>query len=212
MRNEANLGQHSTTSDSRDDRSNRPEFIDPDLYAIRAFIDLDDTVDTGGYAEPMQAERPQGAPNERMRASKWHRPKTSPARTLLSTTASFIKRPDAPRVLALLVLVTFIVLEPGFVVFLFVMSFLTLLVLYFSLGPDPFQNWAINRYKRLRDRDPDAAERLRLRAAKTSRKLSALIEKLPEKWTTGLYLPDFEEPQDLPETWNTDPFERLARQ
>jgi hypothetical protein len=193
------------------DRCTTPETTDPDLCAIRAFIDGDDVLDTveqtGSFdAHPVPSNR-----DRSMRPSEKSPAKTSHSRGFFEHSTSLIKRPDAPRILAFVVLVAFILLKPGLVFFLFGMSLLTVLVLFFSLGPDPFQSWAINRYKKLRGRDPDAAERLRQCAARTSKTLSALIDKLPEKWTTGLYLPDFEEPQDLPEIWATDPFERLAQ-
>ncbi|PIE08599.1 MAG: hypothetical protein CSA73_01480, partial [Rhodobacterales bacterium] len=61
-------------------------------------------------------------------------------------------------------------------------------------------------------RDPDRAEALRARAAGLSARLARLLERLPNRWTQGLYLPTFEEPSPDVYEDDTDPFERLVAQ
>ena len=53
---------------------------------------------------------------------------------------------------------------------------------------------------------------MRSRAAKTSAAIGVIVDRLPESWTQGLYLPDFDEPDDLAEKWKSDPFDRLNRE
>ena len=65
-------------------------------------------------------------------------------------------------------------------------------------------------FDRLKARDPDKAERIRKRAAGVSNALNRGLERLPENWTRGLYLPDFETDGYVPEKLKVDPFEDLA--
>lgn len=212
MRYEADLDEHSENSELKDKDSTKPERLDLDLQNIRSVIgpDLAQTA----VEQTSQANAEKAAQNLRSHAQTIHESfwKRSLRQWLVNSAASFVWRPDAPKILSFLLLLTLCVLEPGFVIFLLVMALLIALVLYFSFGPDQVQDWVISRYRSLRKRDPAAAERIRRRAAEASRRLSAIVEKLPERWTTGLYLPDFEEPAEPPEKFKSDPFERLANQ
>ena len=212
MRNEPNLNDHSSNSGHKGDGSKKPAPIDPDIHAIKSLVELDDAQKAIGRLAPAQAEDDLKTVVRHAQASEQSCQKRPPAQWILKPALSFLRRPDAPRILSFLLLLTIFVLKPGLVVFLFVMGLLIGLVLFFSFGPDRVQNWVINRYRRLRERDADAAERIRRRAAGAIKRLSAIVEKLPERWTTGLYLPDFEEPAELPENLKSDPFERLANQ
>lgn len=209
MRNEANPDQNPTASEVEGDWARGREQSDPALQAIRAVLEADDAEQTVERARPVRTEEdiePQGV---RAHASEEPHQKKSPAEWLLGLVRSFLRRPDAPKLLSALLLLTLFMLQPGFILFLLLMALLIGIVLYFSLGPDTVENWIIDRHRRLRDRDPAAADRLRRRAAATSRRLSVLVEKLPASWTQGLYLPDFEEPSELPARLHSDPFERL---
>lgn len=127
-------------------------------------------------------------------------------------TVRFFRRPDAPRLMAIMLLVIIFLAEPWFVLTVFLLAILTALVAYFSLGPDRVTELVVAWYDRLRQRDPDRAATLRHRAASCSKKMSEIVERLPDRWTTGLYLPDFEEPPELPKKMKSDPFDRLAAQ
>jgi hypothetical protein len=50
------------------------------------------------------------------------------------------------------------------------------------------------------------------RSGGMSKLISGIVERLPDKWTTGLYLPDFEEPAELPDKMQSEPFDRLTTQ
>ncbi|MFA3916243.1 hypothetical protein [Ruegeria hyattellae] len=212
MPNEAELNQSSTTSELKNDGSTGSEPIDPVLENIRSAIDLNTARAVGSSAGPAQAEEVVPEFEEQAQQIRQIVLKTLPVRRAHQLVRSFLKRPDATRILSVLLLLVLLVLQPGVVVFLFLIAVLIGFVLYFSFGPDRAQDWVRNRYLGLRERDPDGAERIRRRAAVASKKLSEIVEKLPERWTAGLYLPDFEEPEELPEKFKTDPFERLANQ
>lgn len=77
------------------------------------------------------------------------------------------------------------------------------------LGPDRIRGMVQGYYTRLRQEDENRAEALRERAAATSTWIGQLLAALPEEWTRGIYLPDFE-PEDAPHAkLSEDPFERL---
>ncbi|PTR37549.1 hypothetical protein SAMN05216376_110206 [Mameliella alba] len=197
---------------------------DPDLLAIRTMLDQhEDTQSPSEQAARQRRRRriiPQGSAAQdhapavaaRVQPSERTGKKGPPLQWLRTRARAFLRRPDAPRILSLLLLLTLVILKPGFVVFLAVMSLVAALALYFSIGPDRVQAWVVGRYDRLRDRDPDAADRLRKRAAAASKWLAVVIDKLPESWTAGLYLPDFDTPAEPHAKLERDPFERLARQ
>lgn len=78
------------------------------------------------------------------------------------------------------------------------------------LGPDRIGAMVSGYYGRLRDRDEGRAEEMRQRAATASAWIGDLLAALPESWTRGLYLPDFEPEPDPHEKLSEDPFERLG--
>lgn len=78
------------------------------------------------------------------------------------------------------------------------------------LGPDRVGAMVSGYYLRLRDRDEARAEEMRQRAATASAWIGDLLAALPESWTRGLYLPDFEPEPDPHEKLSQDPFERLG--
>ncbi|GKY87536.1 hypothetical protein [Sinisalibacter aestuarii] len=122
----------------------------------------------------------------------------------------FLKRPDAPRRLALALLVLAAIFAPGKLAFLAILAVLMAGVGYVSLGPDRVHELIADWHDRLAQRDPQRAEAIRLRAARVSRAAMALADRLPERWTSGLYLPDFEPAAEMPEKMKHDPFDRLA--
>lgn len=214
MRNKARLEDGSAETTTTANESGEPEAFDPTLHAIRAVVADED-------AQQNQASNTMQSTTDEADAPKWDAPANTPefasqlkklAKWLVGAGLSFLKRPDAPRLLSILFLLALIILKPGFVLFLFLMFVLVGLVLYFSFGPDQVESFAIERFRRLRERDSDAAEKLRHRAAKASKTLSMIVDRLPDKWTAGLHLPDFEYPPELPEKMKSDPFDRLIGQ
>ena len=85
-----------------------------------------------------------------------------------------------------------------------------LLVAWASVGSDGFAELVAKAYAKLKERDPGKAERIRRGAIAVTRTLNRGLERLPERWTRGLYLPDFETDGYVPERLMVDPFEDLA--
>lgn len=102
------------------------------------------------------------------------------------------------------------------VVPLHLLAILALLVLLacaglaWGLGYDRIRRMVLARFHAIQAADPARAEALRLRAAGLSRRLDHMLGYLPDRWTRGLYLPDFE-PEEAPEAFSADPFDRLER-
>lgn len=106
---------------------------------------------------------------------------------------------------------TLVMLMPGWVVPVTVfLSLLAVVTMYFVLGHDRIRRLIVAWYRRVERRDPARAENLRARAAFWSRRVSDWTATLPESWTQGLYIPDFEPEPEQPEILQTDPFERLS--
>jgi len=202
----------SPTSDNSTDDLDPDDQLDPTTEAIRQLI-LEDKA-----LHPPRDEPPGAVPGE---STAKPRKDTGHARSiwtkriavaLIRLAVRFLRRPDAPRLIAIVLLVIAFLMEPWFLVGLFGFGLLTAQIVYFSLGPDRVNELVAAWYDRLRQRDPAKAETIRRRAARSSRQISAIIDRLPDNWTTGLYLPDFEEPEELPEKMKVDPFDRLAAQ
>ncbi len=103
------------------------------------------------------------------------------------------------------------ILRPWLLPAIFFISLWVLLIAYLTLGPDRMAEFVSVGWHRLRARRPALAENLRRRADALALRLDALLDRLPEKWTAGLYLPDLSAPED-PDTTRPDPFDRLARE
>jgi hypothetical protein len=131
---------------------------------------------------------------------------------LARSVTTFLQRPGASRTLAILMLSIIFFVMPWFVLLLLLLSMMIASIIYLSLGPDKVGALVAAWHARLRRRDPDKAEDARRRAALWSNRISAIADHLPEKWTAGLYLPDFEKESERPEKMKTDPFDRLDAQ
>lgn len=89
------------------------------------------------------------------------------------------------------------------------LSTVLLAITYLSLGHDRSAEIAAAGYRNWERRDPDSAEIARTRAARWSARLSRLIERLPDSWTQGLHVPDFEKTDPEEDPFQGDPFDRL---
>ncbi|MEM9911526.1 MAG: hypothetical protein AAF922_12150 [Pseudomonadota bacterium] len=174
--------------------------VDPQLVVIRTVM-----AENARPAAPRKTQEVRPARQAR-------KSKRGTAKKITRPLLSVLARPDMPRILSGFLLVFLLVFFTGPVLFIASMAMLLALVLYFSLGPDRVRDLVLERYARLKARDPEAAARLRGRAAKASQALGNVVDRLPESWTRGLYLPDFEEPDEGSERWTSDPFERLKQQ
>ncbi|PIE09149.1 MAG: hypothetical protein CSA73_00010 [Rhodobacterales bacterium] len=207
---------------------------DPDLAAIRRIMAsqpartpraVRELVDRAG-ADPQDerwSDKPAPTKNLARGEGAWQTPPTrqdlSPAgqakdvlNTLLRPVRSFLARPDAPRLLVTATLAVIVVLWPLVVLGAVLLAVALAAVAWFSLGPDRVYEMILDGYWRLHARNPDRAEALRARAAGLSARLTRLLERLPDRWTQGLYLPSFEEPRSDVCEDDSDPFERLVSQ
>ncbi|MDA5092770.1 RDD family protein [Aliiroseovarius sp. KMU-50] len=133
------------------------------------------------------------------------------ARRLLARLAvQALSHPRTPRVLAVTILLVVFILWPVFILMLALFTLMVAAIIYLSVGPATVDAFVAKRFYKLRDRDPGRAEELRQRAIRTVRFLDKIVTRLPERWTDGLYLPDFEDGAPKPEKMQSDPFDRLS--
>ena len=111
--------------------------------------------------------------------------------------------------LGLVTLALILLLPPWVAPALFVGVVVAAIAMMAVLGYDGLSELAIAHYRHLQIKDPERAEAQRARAARIAARLNRLIEVLPESWTRGLYIPDFEPGPEPPEKMRADPFERL---
>lgn len=124
--------------------------------------------------------------------------------------ATFMRRPDAARRLALAILVFAVFVWTAEVMWLTLLIPLAALITWASVGNEGCVELTAAWFNRLKARDAAKAERIRARAAAVTRGLNRGLERLPQSWTQGLYLPDFETDGYVPEKLKVDPFEELA--
>lgn len=92
----------------------------------------------------------------------------------------------------------------------FVCLFLAALVIpYLTIGHDRSMEIAARGYDLLCRLSPRLAEHLRDWAASRTASLEHWLSCLPERWTAGLYLPDFGSEASPPDKVQMDPFDRL---
>ncbi len=115
-----------------------------------------------------------------------------------------------PRHMAMLLLAIIIVTMPWLIPVLAISGLILVVISYLTLGHDRAAELVLGGYNWFMRRNPQGAEQLRSNAARTSARLTSWAGYLPERWTNGLYLPDFEHPDEIPEKLSGDPFERLA--
>ncbi len=102
------------------------------------------------------------------------------------------------------------VVKPWLLPILLVLVLAILLVSYWTLGHDRSVEVGVRAMEVFRKYCPELAARVEGRARNGLRRVNAMVEKLPEKWTEGLYLPDLEPAPDKPEKMQNDPFDRLT--
>lgn len=140
-------------------------------------------------------------------------PQKAPLTRFLSLLGTFawqvLRHPKTPRVALILLLLTALYLRPILITILVLCLILTAAVIYVSVGPEAVDDYILRRFEALKKRNPERADQLRRRAILGISVLNKMVDRLPERWTAGLYLPDLEEPAAPPERMQDDPFERL---
>jgi len=124
-------------------------------------------------------------------------------------TAVMSYRPE-PRHIALLLLAIIVLSMPWLIPVLLLLGLIILLISYLTLGHDRASELVSSWHGWLARRDPQGAETIRSRAERVSTRLSTWAQYLPDRWTSGLYLPDFSPPDETEEKLADDPFNRLV--
>ena len=109
-------------------------------------------------------------------------------------------------------IVLIVLWKPWLIPGLVIVAFWLVIAAFAVLGSERMAEGFIRFYVWLDARNPARAERIRDRADRLAMRLDALLDRLPERWTEGLYMPDFSRASlmgdgldDLP-----DPFDRIA--
>jgi len=137
-------------------------------------------------------------------------PKRAVANVLARARDVVLSYRPRPRHIALLLLTVIVLTMPWLIPVLVFLGLILILISYLTLGHDRSSELIANWYIWLARRNPQGAERLRLSAARVSARLSAWAGYLPDRWTSGLYLPEFSHPDEASDKLSGDPFERLA--
>lgn len=123
---------------------------------------------------------------------------------------AFLKQPDAPRRLSVVVIVAAALTWPWFVLKIAFLFPLGILTLWAATGNNGFAELVTNWHAGLKEKDPDKAEKIRRAAAWCSRTIMRGADRLPSHWTSGFSLPDFEGSYAVPEKMKVDAFEDFA--
>lgn len=117
----------------------------------------------------------------------------------------------SPKLMFCVAVAAIVFIRPWLIPITLFLTFLIVLITYLSLGPDRVAELVVSFWRRLQARKPEFAEDLRARAERMAVRIDAVLDRLPDKWTSGIYLPDFSRPTETPDDL-PDPFERLARE
>lgn len=100
---------------------------------------------------------------------------------------------------------------PGFVISVIFAAGLMMLGCILALGSDSASGALIRIYHWRHARQPERAERMRLRLDRLAMRVDTILDRLPERWTTGLYMADFSREALLPDEHGDapDPFDKL---
>lgn len=186
---------------------------DPDFSGYSEYTET--LLDTGYDIDPAERFASEVLPADEIQASEpiavppWWKPLVQKA---WGDLVAFLKRPEAAREFATALLAVYTILFPGYVALYLVLAILSAVIAWLTLGPDRASELVVNWHARLAQRDPERAEMLRLRAARVSATITRWVDQLPDSWTTGFTLPDFEPTGAVPEKLKDDPFEKLAAQ
>ncbi|RKF14726.1 hypothetical protein D6850_07540 [Roseovarius spongiae] len=109
-------------------------------------------------------------------------------------------------------LVSLLYFWPWFVPLVLLALFWLGLVVFILAGHDGASSACLGFYRWLDARWPQRAERLRATLDRGALRLDAILDRLPERWTAGLYLPDFSRENLNPDAFagRPDPFDRLS--
>ena len=118
------------------------------------------------------------------------------------------RRRQAVRATAVFVLLV----EPWLVPIVSLAAVISLTFAYLAMGPDRAAEITGSAYRWLQKRDPDKAEKARAAAQAISERMSGWVERLPDRWSRGIYFPDFSRDSGKIDAVIEDRFDRLSRE
>lgn len=144
-------------------------------------------------------------------------PESKPIETVEDLTGRALLRLRRPHpwvlrgALAALALVV-VLLKPWGVVLVLLAAVIATLGLALAMGTDRMAGGLTRIYHWQNARNPGRAERFRARVDQLATGMDAALDRLPERWTVGLYMPDFSREALLEnlEDDRPDPFDRIA--
>ncbi len=116
------------------------------------------------------------------------------------------------RFAALVAVISVVTLAPWAIPLILLAAVVLTVAVVVALGSDGVANLLTRVFHWKNARHPDRAERFRARVDRVATVMDAALDRLPERWTTGLYMPDFSREallQDMDEG-RPDPFDRIA--
>ena len=184
-------------------------------------VSLEET-GTSAEAKPVAAESiapEEIAPPQEDRREK---PARAPRKPLSQRTAEvrsavagvYMRLPERPtRKQTLRATAVFVLLvEPWLVPIVGVIAFVSLTFAYFAMGPDRAAEITGAAYNWLKKRNPEKAEKARAAAQALSERMSGWLARLPDRWSRGVYFPDFSKDTGKTDAVIEDRFDRLARE
>jgi len=120
--------------------------------------------------------------------------------------------PWQKRVLIAAPIVLVVIWKPWLILGLVIVVCWLVIAAFAALGGARVAEGSIRFYVWLDARNPERAERMRDRADRLAMRLDALLDRLPERWTEGLYMPDFSRASLMGDGLDgrPDPFDRIA--
>lgn len=115
-----------------------------------------------------------------------------------------------PRHMSLLLMIIVLLIVPWLLPSLIAILLGLVATTYLVIGHNYSTKMVASWFNWLKRRDSHGAEIIRSRAERVSNRLTRWIDRLPVRWTSGLYLPDFAITADFSEKLKSDPFARLA--
>ena len=110
-------------------------------------------------------------------------------------------------------LILLMLLRPRLVFWVIFLTLVLLVIVYFTLGPDACAEKIAKSYQWIAHRWPETAEKLHRRASTSLKRIGVVLDKLPERWTDGIYLPDIDGSEtEILLAAQPDPFDRLTEQ
>lgn len=122
-----------------------------------------------------------------------------------------ILRLMTPRNLAIAVMFGLAMIQPGFLIFGLLGLIATPILAFILFGPDRFWNSVAQGLNRFEKRSPKRAVKVMEALDTIAVHWDAVLDRFPERWVSGLYMPDFAVYEDIQRVNEERVDDRLAR-